>query len=191
MKIVGLTGGIGSGKTTVANMFAELGIPVYNADVEAKKLTASSNIIREKLIALLGKETYKEGVLDRKFMADKIFSDKELLQAVNAIIHPEVANHFKNWVAQQKSPYVIKEAAIIFEIGAHLQYDLTILVTAPKQVRIQRVMSRDNSSQKEVEQRIANQWTDSKKSKLADRIIKNVDLESTRRQVEAIHSQLR
>src|SRR5690606_15081396 len=115
--------------------------------------------IRKKLIELLGKETYKEGVLDRKFMADRIFSDNELLQAVNAIIHPEVANHFKIWVAHQKSPYVIKEAAIIFESGAHLQYDLIILVTAPKKVRIQRVMSRDNSSQKEVEQRIANQWS--------------------------------
>ena len=191
MKIVGLTGGIGSGKTTVANMFAELGIPIYNADIEAKKLTATSQTIRKKLIELLGKETYKEGVLDRKFMADRIFSDNELLQAVNAIIHPEVANHFKIWVAHQKSPYVIKEAAIIFESGAHLQYDLIILVTAPKKVRIQRVMSRDNSSQKEVEQRIANQWSDSKKSKLADIIIKNVNLDSTRRQVEAIHLQLR
>lgn len=190
MKIVGLTGGIGSGKTTVANMFAELGVPIYNADIEAKKLTASSKTIREKLIALLGEETFKDGVLDKKYMAEKIFSDKELLEATNAIIHPEVADHFKTWVSQQKSAYVIKEAAIIFESGTHPQYDLVILVTAPKKVRLERVMLRDGTSSKEVEQRMANQWSDAKKSKLADLIIKNVDLEATRHQVEVIHNRL-
>lgn len=191
MKIVGLTGGIGSGKTTVANMFSDLGVPIYNADIEANKLTASSNIIRQKLTSLLGKETYKKGELDRKYMADRIFSDKELLKSANAIIHPEVAKHFKKWVSQQKSAYVIKEAAIIFESGTHLQYDFVILVTAPKQVRIDRVMSRDNASIKQVEQRMAAQWSDAKKSKLADTIIKNVELKATQQQVEAIHAQLR
>ncbi|MGB3344656.1 MAG: dephospho-CoA kinase [Aequorivita sp.] len=190
MKIVGLTGGIGSGKTTVANMFAELGVPIYNADIEAKKLTASSKTIRKKLIDLLGEKTFKNGVLDRKYMAKKIFSDKELLEATNAIIHPEVADHFKTWVSQQKSAYVIKEAAIIFESGTHPQYDLVILVTAPKKVRLERVMLRDGASSKEVEQRMANQWSDAKKSKLADLVIKNVDLEATRHQVEVIHNRL-
>lgn len=191
MKIVGLTGGIGSGKTTVANMFAELGVPIYNADIEARTLTASSKTIREKLIALLGAETFKKGVLDRKYMAKKIFNDKELLQAANAIIHPEVAAHFKMWVSNQNSAYIIKEAAIIFEIGTQDQFDLIILVTAPKQVRIERVMRRDGVSQVEVEQRMDNQWSDIEKEKLADIVIQNIDLKSTLQQVKTIHSQLR
>ncbi|HLW31880.1 MAG TPA: dephospho-CoA kinase, partial [Aequorivita sp.] len=173
------------------NMFAELGVPIYNADVEAKKLTASSKIIRKKLIALLGEETFKNGLLDRKYMAEKIFSDKDLLQATNEIIHPEVAEHFKTWLSQQNTAYIIKEAAIIFESGTHSQYDLVILVTAPKKVRLDRVMSRDNATEMEVGQRMANQWSDAKKEQLADIIIKNVDLEATRLQVETIHSQLR
>lgn len=191
MKIVGLTGGIGSGKTTVANMFAELGAPIYNADIEARTLTASSKTIREKLIALLGAETFKKGFLDRKYMAKKIFNDKELLQAANAIIHPEVAAHFKMWVSNQNSAYIIKEAAIIFEIGTQDQFDLVILVTAPKHVRIERVMLRDGVSQKEVEQRMNNQWSDIEKEKLADIVIQNIDLKSTLQQVKTIHSQLR
>src|SRR5690554_4707355 len=146
MKIIGLTGGIGSGKTTVAIMFAELGIPVYNSDVEAKILTNTSEAIRKELILLLGDETYKNGKLDRKFLADKIFNDRVLLQKVNAIIHPKVAEHFKNWVANQSAPYVIKEAAILFESGSNVQCDLVILVTASKKERIRRVMDRDQVS---------------------------------------------
>src|SRR5690625_3431347 len=102
MKIIGLTGGIGSGKTTVAAMFSELGIPVYNADIEAKKLTDSSEEIRQELTALLGSGIYKEDVLDRKLMASLIFNDAELLQKTNAIIHPRVAEHFRNWVSVQQ-----------------------------------------------------------------------------------------
>lgn len=190
MKIVGLTGGIGSGKTTVANMFAELGVPIYNADIEAKKLTASSKLIREKLIRLLGEKTYKNGILDRRYMASKIFNNKELLEATNAIIHPEVAKHFKNWVTHQNNSYVIKEAAIIFETETQSQYDLIILVTAPKEIRLERVMSRDKISQKEVEERMLNQWSDTKKKELSDLIIENLDIDNTRKQVEAIHLQL-
>src|SRR5690606_4065952 len=110
MKIVGLTGGIGSGKTTVAKMFAELGVPIYIADVEAKKLTNTSKVIRRKLIALLGETAYSETGLNRAYVADKIFNDTALLQAVNKIIHPRVATHFKRWASKQKAVYVIKEA---------------------------------------------------------------------------------
>lgn len=187
MKIVGLTGGIGSGKTTVANLFSELGVPVYIADVEAKKLTNSSLVIRRKLIELLGKNAYLDDRLNRKYVADKIFADTKLLNAVNAIIHPEVAIHFKKWASKQKSNYVIKEAAILFENGGYKDCDLVILVTAPKALRIERVKQRDNASSTEIEQRMNNQWSDSKKEKLADIIIENIDLEVTRAEIKKIH----
>lgn len=190
MKIVGLTGGIGSGKSTVAQMFAAYGIPVYNSDIEAKELTNSSPVIRQQLISLLGEETYKEGILERKFLADKIFNDPEILQKVNAIIHPKVAAHFKNWVTLQNSAYVIKEAAILYESGSDSQCDLVIVVTASKKERIRRVMQRDRVSKKEVEARMRNQWSDSKKIKLADFVIYNELLSDTKKQVESIHFQL-
>jgi dephospho-CoA kinase len=186
-KIVGITGGIGSGKTTVAKMFAEFGAPVYYADAEAKELTATSPEIREDLIALLGAATFKDGVLDRKYMANKIFNDKELLAKANAIIHPRVAEHFKQWVEAQKFPYVLKEAAILFESGSYKDCDITILVTAPEEVRIQRVMKRDNTTRDEVVARMKNQWSDAKKRELADYIIENEYLFDTQKTVENLH----
>ena len=188
MKIVGLTGGIGSGKTTVAELFADLGVPIYNSDIEAKNLTNHSENIREELIALLGIETYKDGFLNRKFMADKIFNDKHLLTKVNGIIHPRVAEHFRKWVSLQNSKYVIKEAAILFESGSNTQCDVVILVTAPREERIRRVMDRDQVSKEEVEARINNQWSDEKKMELSDFIIQNIHLSETQNQVNYIHS---
>lgn len=190
MKVVGLTGGIGSGKTTVTKMFSALGVPVYIADDEAKKLTNTSRIIREKLIALLGEEAYINDNLNRKFVADKIFNDKKLLETVNSIIHPEVAIHFEEWVNKQSGAYVIKEAAILFENGGYKKCDLVILVTAPEYVRIARVMKRDNTSKDKVEERIKNQWPDSKKIELADIVIDNIDLEDTQQLVNSIHLSL-
>jgi dephospho-CoA kinase len=190
VKIIGLTGGIGSGKTTVAQLFSELGVPIYIADTEAKKLMDSSTVIRRKLVALLGEDAYSGTKLNRKFVADKIFNDKFLLDAVNAVIHPKVAAHFKKWVSKQKATYVIKEAAILFENGSYKDCDMVILVTAPKQMRINRVMARDNTSKAEIEQRMNNQWSDEKKLKLADIIIENIDLKTTKNKVEAIHNLL-
>ena len=190
MVIVGLTGGIGSGKTTVAKMFSDLGVPVYIADTEAKKLTNSSKLIQRELIALLGKNAYINNVLDRKYVADKIFNDKNLLQAVNSIIHPKVALHFKKWVSKQKSNYVIKEAAILFENGTYKNCDFIILVTAPKAIRIKRVMERDQATQFEIEQRMDNQWSDEKKEQLADIILENIDIEATKEKVLSIHKSL-
>lgn len=190
MKIVGITGGIGSGKTTVAKMFESFGIPVYYADDEAKNLTATSPVIREGLIGLLGEETFKNGVLDRKYMAGKIFNDKDLLEKANAIIHPQVALHFENWVSNQSTPYVLKEAAILFESGSYQQCDKTILITAPEDIRIRRVMERDGVSKEEVLARIKNQWPDSEKKKLADFIVENIDLNSTEKKVQKLHTQL-
>ncbi len=190
MKIIGLTGGIGSGKTTVANMFADLGVPVYIADIEAKKLTNSSALIREKLIGLLGEDAYLGGELNRSYVADKIFNDSQLLEAVNNIIHPAVATHFKNWAANQNADYVIKEAAILFENGGYKNCDSVVLVTAPKSTRIKRLLTRDNSTEEEIEQRMNNQWSDPKKQKLADFIIENIDMETTGKRVAEIHKSL-
>lgn len=135
MKIVGLTGGIGSGKTTVAKQFQALGIPVYIADDEAKKLMNRSKIIKRKLKALFGDEAYKDNTLNRPFLADKIFNNAENLEKMNAVVHPKVASHFKNWVKKQIAPYVLKESAILFENGAYKDCDLIITVTAPLELR--------------------------------------------------------
>ena len=190
MKIIGLTGGIGSGKTTVAKMFSQLGVPVYIADVEAKKLMNASKVIRRELIALLGEKAYSEKGLNRAFVADKIFNDKQLLQAVNGIIHPRVAEHFKKWASKQNSSYVIKEAAILFENGAYRECDKVILVTAPKSMRIERLLARDKSTIAEIERRMDNQWSDEEKRKLADIIIDNQDLKATKIRVAEIHNAL-
>ncbi len=190
MKIIGLTGGIGSGKTTVAKMFSDLGIPIYIADEEAKKLSDSSPIIRKELVELLGEEAYSNNKLNRKFVAEKIFTDKALLANVNAIIHPRVGDHFMKWASAQNSPYVIKEAAILFENGGYVSCDAVILVTAPKSIRIERVMKRDDSSLQEIENRINNQWSDSEKIKLAQFVIENINLSETKNQVLAIDNAL-
>ena len=190
MKIVGLTGGIGSGKTTVAKMFEDLGVPVYIADVEARKLTNKSKVIKRNLIKLFGDSCYRDGVLDRDYVAGKVFNDAGLLKKLNEIIHPKVAAHFNRWIKKQKGNYCIKEAAVLFENGGHEQCDLTILVVSPEKERIKRVMARDNVSEKSVLDRIKNQWTDERKRKLADIIIENRDLISTKKQVRKIHESL-
>jgi len=187
MKIVGLTGGIGSGKTTVASMFKKLGIAIYIADVEAKKLTNSSKIIRKKLIALLGEKAYLNGELNKKYVANIIFNNKELLQKVNEIIHPKVAQHFKKWVSKQEGAYCIKEAAILFENGSYKSCDFTILVTAPLKIRFERIQKRDNASKEEIQNRMNNQWTDNVKKELADVIIENIDLKNTQENVYKTH----
>ena len=190
MKIVGLTGGIGSGKTTVAKMFSELGVPIYIADIEAKKLTNSSKAIRRKLIKLLGEESYSEEGLNRAFVAEKIFNDKGLLNSVNEIIHPKVAAHFKKWVLKQNFPYVIKEAAILFENGSYKECDTVILVTAPKPIRIKRILERDKTTEADIQQRMDNQWNDEDKIQLADIVVNNIDLETTKKRIAEIHKAL-
>ena len=190
MKIVGLTGGIGSGKTTVAKMFMELGVPVYIADIESKKLTNTSTIIKKRLIDLLGEEAYKDGSINREFVSSIIFKDQSLLRKVNSIIHPRVAQHFKNWVKMQEAPYIIKEAAILFESGSYKDCDLVIVVTASKEERLKRVLKRDKVTKEEIERRMDNQWSDAKKEKLADFVIANNQLEETRMHVKSIHESI-
>ncbi len=190
MKIVGLTGGIGSGKSTVANMFAELGVPVYIADKEARRLTNSSKIIRRKVEKLFGAQAYVDDKLDREFIANIVFKDADKLAQLNQIIHPKVAAHFARWVKKQEGLYCIKEAAILFENGGYKKCDKTILVTAPKQERIRRVMERDAVSRESVESRMQHQWSDKKKSALSDLIIENISLEQTAKEVRSTHNYL-
>lgn len=189
-KIIGLTGGIGSGKTTVAKMFSKIGVPVYIADIEAKQLMNTSGVIKRKLITLFGAEAYKEDTINRPFLANKIFNDKLLLQKMNAIVHPKVNKHFKTWVSQQNSDYIIKEVAILFENGSYKYCDYIITVTASEATRIKRVIARDNSSKEKIKAIIKNQWSEEKKIELSQFVIYNNNLLDTKKQVEDIHKQL-
>lgn len=190
MKIVGLTGGIGSGKTTVAKQFQALGIPVYIADDEAKKLMNRSKIIKRKLIALFGDEAYKDNTLNRPFLADKIFNNAENLEKMNAVVHPKVASHFKNWVKKQTTPYVLKESAILFENGAYKDCDLIITVTAPLELRKKRLLKRDNTTLEKIQAIINNQWSDESKISKSHFVITNKDLEETKQQVQLTHNKI-
>lgn len=190
MVVVGLTGGIGSGKTTVAKMFEEFGVPVYIADVEAKLLMNRSKIIKRKLKQLLGNEAYIDEKLNRPYIASKIFNDKELLQKMNAIVHPKVASHFKRWIKKQSAPYIIKEVAILFENGSYKDCDYTITVTASKEEKIERVIKRDNSSKEKVIAIMNNQWSDVQRIELSDFVIKNQNLNKTKALVAEVHERI-
>ncbi|WP_298903929.1 dephospho-CoA kinase [uncultured Psychroserpens sp.] len=187
MIVIGLTGGIGSGKTTVASFFEELGVSIYIADVEAKLLMNRSKVIRRKLITLFGEEAYTKKGLNKPFIASKIFNDKTYLEKMNAIVHPKVASHFKRWMKKQKSDYVIKEAAIIFEQGKEDEYDYIITVTAHIDERIKRVMKRDDKTKSKIEAVIKNQMSDKEKTEKSHFVIVNNDLEHTQKQVLKIH----
>ncbi|RED45880.1 dephospho-CoA kinase [Seonamhaeicola aphaedonensis] len=190
MTIVGLTGGIGSGKTTVAKEFKKLGVPVYIADEEAKKLMNRSKIIKRKLINLFGEKVYIEDKLNRPFIADIIFNDTSYLKKMNAIVHPKVAKHFEKWILKQKAPYVIKEVAILFENDGHKQCDYVITVTAPIKIRIQRLLKRDNTTRDKITAIIKNQWPDEEKVKLSDFVIQNIELQKTINQVNEVHKNI-
>ena len=190
MMIVGLTGGIGSGKSTVAKMFVELGIPVYDSDMEAKELMVASNEVKTAITQLLGEEAYDNYGLNRPYIANKVFKDPELLEKLNAIVHPAVRKHFLDWVERQESPYVIQETALIFENDAQDKYDYTILVTAPVETRIQRVIERDNVEGQAVVDRMKNQLDDEQKVDLANFSLKNLELDKTRRKVKELHLKL-
>jgi dephospho-CoA kinase len=178
MLIVGVTGGIGSGKSTVCNIIAALGYPIYNADIEAKNLTNSHPKIIEGLTSLFGNDIYVDGKLDRSRVGDKVFKNKELLNQLNNIIHPVVANHFQEWVANQSiHQLVFKEAAILFESGANKQVDKVIAVLAPQSLRVERVCKRDNVTKESVISRISNQLSEKDLVSLSDYSINNDEKE--------------
>ncbi len=190
MTVVGLTGGIGSGKTTIANFFKELNVPIYFADIEAKKLMNKSKVLQKKIKAIFGERAYIKNELNRPFIAERIFKDKQLLQQMNAIVHPKVGKHFIKWLNKQNSPYVIKEAAILFENNSYKNYDYIITVVAEEKERINRILHRDNTSEQKIKDIMENQWDDSKKVKLSDFVIQNKSLDNTKKQVYSIHRKL-
>ena len=174
MITIGITGGIGSGKSTVCKIFKLLGVPVFEADFAAKELINSNSEIKTGLIHLFGNDIYtpNSGV-DRKKLANIIFNDDIQLAKVNKLVHPVVRSEYANWIKKQNSRYIIHEAAILFESGFYKMMDFTILVSAPELQRIERVINRDGTSEKLVKERMAKQWTDEQKRELASVEIKN------------------
>jgi len=165
---IGITGGIGSGKSTVCNIFKLLGVPVFEADLTGKILINSNAEIRKGMIQLFGKNIYNsDNKIDRKNLAELIFNDDLLMEKVNQLVHPVVRNEFINWQKKQNSVYAIHEAAILFESGFYKMMDYTILVSAPEEMRIERVTGRDNILPEMVRSRMLKQWTDEEKRKLA------------------------
>ena len=188
MKVVGLTGGIGSGKSTIARLFAALGIAVYDSDIEAKKLINTSAEIKKRIVEVFGAEAYAEGGYNRAYMADIVFRNPDKLAVLNSIVHPVLADDFNQWVALQTSPYVIKEAAILFESGSYKNCDFIITVTAPETLRISRCMSRDGSTEAQVRARMAQQWTDAQRIAFSDAVIENINLEETEKRVRELNN---
>lgn len=176
-KIIGLTGGIGSGKTTAARFFQEHGIPVYIADEAAKNIMQQESVIQEIQTLFTQNVTQSNGQLDRKLISQLVFDDPTKLDSLNAIIHPKVHTHFRTWLEKYSNePFVIKEVAILFETKGYLKCDATILIKAAVETRILRVMKRDHKTRKEVLRVIHNQLTDKEKEKLATYVISNDDL---------------
>ena len=173
MKRIGLTGGIGSGKSFIANILEHMGFPVYYSDLRSKELTKSNPSIKTGLISFFGEEVYSDDELNAQLVATKIFQNEEIRQMVNELIHPIVRKDFEDWVTNQKSTVVFNEAAILFETGSYKNFDANILICAPLELKIKRVMKRENCSREEVLVRMSKQWSDDKKSKLADYTILN------------------
>ncbi|UTW61071.1 dephospho-CoA kinase [bacterium SCSIO 12741] len=191
MKQIGITGGIGSGKTTVSRIFQSLGIPLYEADSRAKKVSNKDPEVRQQIIQLFGDKAYDGGTLNRPFLAGEVFSQPDKLQQLNGIIHPAVGRDYEQWVSfQRQTPYTLKEAAILFESGSNRFLKAVILVTAPEELRIQRVMDRDGTNREEVLKRMANQWSDDKKRELSQFEIINDGKSSLIKQVMNIHEQI-
>ncbi|PUB33508.1 dephospho-CoA kinase [Elizabethkingia sp. YR214] len=191
-KIIGLTGGIGSGKTTVARFIEEMGYPVYNSDTRAKDLVNESDDLKASIIQLLGAQAYDEnGLYDRKYVGSIVFSNDELLKQLNAIIHPAVNKDFHDWVKRQSRKIIFKETALLFELKLNLQCDKSLLVTADESIRIKRVMDRDSKTYREVEKVIDNQMPERKKIRLADYVIENnSDMQHLRLSTEKIMTSL-
>jgi dephospho-CoA kinase len=187
---VGLTGGIGSGKSTVAKVFEVLGIPVYYADDETKRLMNEDTVLKQQIIQHFGKESYADNKLNRPYIASIVFNNEEKLALLNSLTHPVTIRHADEWIRRQTTPYVIKEAALLFESGANEHLDKIIGVDAPQSLRINRVMLRDKVSKEEVMKRINRQMDDAEKMKRCDFVIKNDEQELLLPQVMKLHEDL-
>ena len=187
MKIVGLTGGIGSGKTAVLEVFSSKGIPCYESDKQAKRLMQEDENLVAQIKALFGDKIFKG---NRKKLADLVFKDKSKLKSLNAIVHPAVQRDFQLFLSEQDAPYVVKEAAILFETGGADTCDAVILITAPESMRLERVMQRQNTDIDRIRNRMNHQWSDEKKIPLADFVINNINWDKTLELIDEIHQKL-
>jgi len=185
---VGITGGIGSGKSTVCGILEALGVPVYYADVEARRLMNEDEGLREDIRDLLGGQVYREGRLDTRMVAQRVFGDTTLLGELNKLVHPAVRRDFQSWIKSiDSAPYVVEEAAILFESGSHAFLDLNVLVYAPLELRMSRVMNRDGVSREEVEKRMARQMDEEEKKKRADIVVLNDEKDMLLPRVVSLH----
>ena len=185
-KIIGLTGGIGSGKTMVANYIKSLGIPVYIVDNEAKKIMKTEEVI-DKIRFAFGKDIIENDTVNKEKLSKIVFDNPENLQRLNTIIHPLVKKHFEYWLKNYNNfPFVVKEAAILFESGSYKYCNSIITITSPLETRIQRVIVRDKTSRESILKRIQNQWSDEEKVAKSDYIIHNLSVEDTKKQIDEI-----
>ena len=190
MKIIGLTGGIGSGKSKILSVFSTYGIPCYESDRMAKWLMQKDAELKSKIKSFFGDQIYENDQFNQTKLAKLVFANKGKLEALNSLVHPRVKMDFKSFVSQQDTPYIIKEAAILFETGGEKDCDATILVTAPEKLRLQRVLNREKISSMDIKARINNQWSDSRKIPLADYVINNIDWDKTLKKIDEIHQKL-
>jgi len=193
MKIVGLTGGIGTGKSLVATVFETLGIPVFKADEAGRKVLDTDPLVKQAVVALLGSRAYAGDKPDRTYIASVVFSDPQKLQQLNEIIHPAVGRAFAEWFTSEnnKAPYCLREAAILFESGAYRDCDKVICISAPEALRVERVMQRDLVAEGEVRARMAQQMPQQEKESRSDFIIFNDGTQAVIPQVVAVHQKLK
>jgi dephospho-CoA kinase len=188
---IGITGSIGAGKSTVAGIFKVLGVPVFDADATAKNILNTDSVLREQIAATFGSETYKNGLLDKKYLATLVFNNPDQLAKLNALVHPatiEAANIWAKHCEEQGSPYILKEAALLFEAGTNVGLDFIIGVTAPVEMRIARVMERDHVTREEVLKRMQHQLDDTEKMKRCNFVIDNNEVSLVIPQVLALHA---
>lgn len=184
-KVIALTGGIGSGKTFVSSIFNKLNkVPCFYSDFEAKKIMNENQLIKKQIISILGPESYIGDKLNNEYLRKKIFYSQNKLNMINKLVHNQIKINFRKWLSNQNSKYVLKETAILFEHNFQFEVDLTLLVTAPLKVRIERIIKRDNISKKTIEKIIENQWADNKKIHLSDFFIENLNKSNTIKKVK-------
>ena len=187
---VGITGGIGSGKSTVCRMLSERGVALYDADSRAKELMSTSESLRRTLIENFGEETFTASGLNRAYLAERVFHNAEQLRLLNSLVHPAVIADFEAWADEQEGKYVVFESAILFEAGLENRVDVVVAVMAPESLRVERVMARDGHSKEQVLARIKNQMSDDERSDRAKYSIVNIDVEDLEEDVEQLHRRL-
>ena len=187
---VGITGGIGSGKSTVCAILAEFGVAVYDSDSSAKRLMNEDNTLRERLVERFGSEVYCVEGLNRIYLAERVFGNPEELKALNAIVHPAVMDDFDRWALEQEGSYVVLESAILFEASLDRRVDVSVAVMAPEELRIERAMQRDGAQREQIVARMNNQISDQERVERAKYTIVNIDIDNLRSDVEQLHRRL-